>query len=103
MPRELYYGQLVSATLSPSLSTFHGSSGKCLLAAKATNVSEIMIQYTSRPPARFLSTESAKSDVVQAGPTARMKDVAVCARPFVAPKDSCDGEDAVTNIDAQAS
>jgi hypothetical protein len=73
--------------LSHSGSRSQGFSGRSLAIPAAIAVIPIRTQYTKVPLAiSGCWLENANKDVAPAGPTARARDAAVCAIPFVAPR-----------------
>jgi hypothetical protein len=57
-----------------------------------------MTQYTIFPPRYCLSTLIENAELAAAGPTARITETIICARPFVAPTDALLGDDALIYI-----
>jgi len=58
-------------------------------------------QYTSQPFKKWYLMEIENNELAAAGPTARMTETIICARPFVEPREALFGADEVTKMKAQ--
>ena len=61
---------------------------------------QISITYTSKPLSRLCSIDAANTEVVAAGPIARIAAVTAATSPFVAPKERLFGAERVTKMKA---
>jgi hypothetical protein len=60
-----------------------------------------IIQYTAVPPARFFSNDRENNEDTTDGPTPRIVEHTVCAKPFVAPSRSLLGAALLTYMRIQ--